>query len=104
MTEGGKVKREGWDDLRCHSKPISRSADLQRLQNEGYDLEIRSGFLLGEGRAVREFPQGSSSAECSSMKLVLAGDKTARPDDHVAYFVGEHPCRADGTEIAQIKH
>jgi hypothetical protein len=37
-------------------------------------------------------------------KLVLAGDKTTRPDDHVAYFAGAHPCYADGTEIAQIKH
>jgi hypothetical protein len=37
-------------------------------------------------------------------KLILAGDVTARPDDHVAYFVGDHPCRADGTEIAQIKN
>src|SRR5262249_46259787 len=37
-------------------------------------------------------------------KLVLAGDRTAQPDDHVAYFAGEHPCDADGTEIAQIKH
>ena len=33
-------------------------------------------------------------------KLVLAGDKTTRPDDHIAYFAGEHPCNADGTEIA----
>ena len=37
-------------------------------------------------------------------KLVLAGDVTTRPDDHVAYFAGEHPCGADGTEIAEIKH
>src|SRR5260370_2272063 len=38
------------------------------------------------------------------MKLVLAGDETSRPDDHVAYFSGDHPCNEDGTEIAQIKH
>ena len=29
---------------------------------------------------------------------------TARPDDHVAYFLGEHPCREDGKEIEQIKN
>ena len=37
-------------------------------------------------------------------KLVLADDVTARPDNHVAYFDGEHPCRQDGTEIEQIKN
>ena len=37
-------------------------------------------------------------------KLVLAGDLTARLDDHVAYFAREHPCRADGIEIQQIKN
>lgn len=82
---------------------ISRSRDLQKLQNEGYELEIRSGFLL-----VKSVPYVNSRKEvdCGMLvaKLVLAGDRTTRPDDHVAYFAGEHPCNADGTEIAQIKH
>lgn len=82
---------------------ISRSWDLQKLQNEGYELEIRSGFLLVKGvpfvNSRKEVMRGTLVA-----KLVLAGDKTARPDDHVAYFAGEHPCNADGTEIAGIKH
>ena len=82
---------------------ISRSPDLKRLQNEGYDLEIRSGFLLTKGipyvNARREVCRGTLV-----VKLVLAGDVTTRPDDHVAYFAGEHPCRADGTEIAETKH
>jgi hypothetical protein len=38
------------------------------------------------------------------MKLVLADDETARPDDHVAYFSGDYPCHEDGTEIVKIKH
>jgi len=82
---------------------ISRSWDLQKLQNEGYELEIKSGFLLVKGvpyvNSRKEVQRGTLVA-----KLVLAGDKTARPDDHIAYFAGEHPCNADGTEIAQIKH
>jgi hypothetical protein len=82
---------------------INRSWDLQKLQNEGYELEIKSGFLLVKGvpyvNSRKEVHRGTLVA-----KLVLAGDKTARPDDHVAYFAGEHPCNADGTEIAQIKH
>ena len=82
---------------------INHSSDLQKLQNEGYELEIKSGFLLVKGvpyvNCRKEVKRGTLVA-----KLVLAGQKTARPDDHMAYFAGEHPCNADGTEIAQIKH
>lgn len=82
---------------------ISRSADLLKLQNEGYELEIKSGFLLVKGvpyvNSRKQVQRGTLVA-----KLVLAGDTTTRPDDHVAYFTGEHPCNADGSEIAQIKH
>jgi hypothetical protein len=76
---------------------------LKKLRDEGYDLEIRSGCLL-----VKDVPYVNSRKEVRRgilvMKLVLAGDETARPDDHVAYFSGEHPCNEDGTEIAKIKH
>lgn len=82
---------------------INRSPDLKKLQNEGYELEIKSGFLL-----VKSVPYVNSRKEVQRgtlvAKLVLAGDVTTRPDDHVAYFAGEHPCNPDGTEIAQIKH
>jgi hypothetical protein len=84
-------------------RPISRSADLKKLRDEGFDLEIRSGCLL-----VKDVPYVNSSKEVKrgilAMKLVLADDETSRPDDHVAYFSGDHPCHEDGTEIAKIKH
>jgi len=84
-------------------KLISRSTDLKKLRDDGYDLEIRSGFLL-----VKDVPYVNSGKGVKRgilvSKLILAGDVTARPDDHVAYFVGDHPCRPDGAEIAQIKN
>jgi hypothetical protein len=84
-------------------RPISRSADLKRLRDEGYDLEVRSGCLL-----VNDVPYVNSRKEVKRgilvIKLVLADDQTGRPDTHVAYFAGEHPCNEDGTEIARIKH
>lgn len=84
-------------------KPISRSADLIRLRNEGYDLEIRSGYLL-----VKDVPYVAAGQNVKHgilvMKLMMAGDVTAKPDDHVAYFIGEYPCRADGTQIEQIRN
>jgi hypothetical protein len=84
-------------------RPISRSADLKKLRDEGYDLELRSGCLL-----VKDVPYVNSRKEVKlgilAVKLVLADDETCRPDDHVAYFSGDHPCDEDGTEIAKIKH
>lgn len=84
-------------------KLISRSIDLKQLREEGYDLEIRSGFLL-----VKDVPYVNSEKEVKRgtlvSKLVLAGDVTARPDDHVAYFEGDHPCHQDGGEIGRIKN
>lgn len=84
-------------------RPISRSADLKRLRDEGYDLEVRSGCLL-----VKDVPYVNSRKEVQRgilvIKLVLADDQTGRPDTHQAYFAGEHPCNEDGTEIEKIKH
>src|SRR5438270_1704472 len=84
-------------------KLINRSPDLKRLRDEGYDLAIRSGFLL-----VRDIPYLNSAKEVKRgtlvTKLILAGDVTERPDDHVAYFEGEYPCREDGSEIEQIRN
>jgi len=84
-------------------RPINRSADLKRLRDEGYHLEIRSGCLL-----VKDVPYVNSGKEVKRgvlvIKLVLAGDQTGLPDTHVAYFSGDHPCNEDGSEIAKIKH
>ena len=35
-------------------------------------------------------------------KLKLSGDITEKPDDHVCYWTGEHPCHADGSKITSI--
>jgi hypothetical protein len=82
---------------------ISRSADLKRLRDEGYDINIKSGHLL-----VRDVPYLDSKQEIKLgeivTKLVLAGDVTAEPDDHTIYFVGAYPCYKDGSEIAQFRH
>jgi hypothetical protein len=82
-------------------KPISRSADLTRLRNEGYDLEIRSGHLL-----VKDVPYVAAGRIVKRgilvMPLKLAGDVTVKPENHVAHFIGEFPCRVDGTPIKTI--
>lgn len=82
---------------------ISRSVDLRQLQDEGYEVEVRSNHLL-----IHSVPYLNSRGVVGRGTLVsdltLAGDVTTTPGNHVAWFVGEHPCQKDGREIPQIKH
>lgn len=81
---------------------ISRSPDLKRLRDEGYEVEIRSNHLL-----IHSVPYVNAKCEVVRGTLVsdltLAGNITTRPGCHIAYFIGDHPCRQDGVEIPQIK-
>lgn len=81
----------------------SRSPDLLRLRDEGYEVEVRSGHLL-----VHNVPYVNSNGVLARGTLVsdltLAGDATARPANHVAWFIGDHPCDRAGREIPAIKH
>jgi hypothetical protein len=82
---------------------ISRSPDLLQLRDEGYEIEVRSGHLLVHG-----VPYVNSMCEVVLGVLVsdltLVGDATARPANHVAWFIGDHPCDSAGSEIVAIKH
>ncbi|HEX4307301.1 MAG TPA: ThiF family adenylyltransferase [Solirubrobacterales bacterium] len=84
------------------SKSITRaSADLLRLENEGYELEIRGGYLL-----VHSVPYVTPERVVASGTLVstlqLAGEVTARPDQHEAHFIGAAPCDARGNRLESI--
>lgn len=80
---------------------IARSPDLMQLQNEGFDIEIRAGHLL-----VKDVPYVSSTKDIKRGILIstlkVSGDVTDRPDTHVAYWTGEHPCHSNGEKIATI--
>lgn len=82
---------------------LDRSADLKRLRDEGYDVEIRGGYLLLKDvpyvTPARAVARGTLVSE-----LTLAGNVTSAPGNHVVYFEGEHPCRNDGKPISQIAH
>ncbi len=81
---------------------ISRSPDLQKLRDAGYEVSIVSGHLV-----VDNIPYVNAQKQVRRGRLVsdlaLAGDVTTKPK-HLVYFNGEQPCHKDGTEIAQIKH
>lgn len=84
---------------------INHSPDLQRLRDEGYAIEIREGHLL-----VHEIPYVDAKRRIRHGILVsdltsVAGDKTVSPvQQHVAHFIGEHPCNSDGTVITGIQY
>ncbi len=81
------------------SRLVRNSPDLQHLVNEGYTVRIVNGYLV-----VDDIPYVDSAREvrwgsfiCS---LDLAGDRTAKPSNHVMAFVGSTPCHRDGGEIS----
>jgi hypothetical protein len=82
---------------------ISRSPDLQKLRDEGYDIEARGGYLL-----VKQVPYVNSRKEVKRGVLVatlrLAGEVTATPDTHVVHFAGDYPCDQTGAPLARIQH
>lgn len=82
---------------------ISRSPDLQKLQNEGYDIFIKQGYLL-----VRDIPYVNANREVKlgilASQLDLSGDQTCKPKNHVSYWIGEHPCYSDGKKIKEIQN
>lgn len=82
---------------------IDHSSDLKRLVDEGYSLEIRSGYV-----SICDVPYINAQKKICFGTLIcaltLAGNKTSRPSDHVMYFIGEHPCNADGSVISGIVH
>ncbi len=82
---------------------ISRSPDLARLQNDGLEISIDSGYL-----AVSNIPYVTSSKGIGygslAIQLTLSGEKTTKPKTHVVHFTGEAPCNRDGTPIRAIEH
>ncbi len=84
-------------------RPISRSLDLKRLEDEGYDVTVRGSHLV-----VGHVPYRTAAGHVAYGMLVstleLAGDATVKPADHVALFVGGVPHGADGAPLSKILH
>ncbi|MGH9885107.1 MAG: ThiF family adenylyltransferase [bacterium] len=85
------------------SSPISRSPDLLRLQDEGYEIEVNGGYLLVHSvpyvNARREVCRGTLASV-----LPDAGGRAGPPIDHTVLFTGDFPCHANGVEIEALRH
>lgn len=82
---------------------FSLNPDLKRLRDEGYFVQQRGGYLV-----MREVPYVDAHLQLRIGTLIssltLAGDRTRKPDTHVAHWDGEFPCHADGSPIQGIAH
>ena len=82
---------------------ISRNADLRKLEEEGFELEIRDGFLL-----VSNIPCVTGSRTLARGMLVCAlqltpdGKTTSPLADHTMHFAGPKPCHSDGSVLTSI--
>ena len=83
---------------------INHSPDLKRLQDEGYELEVKGGYLLIHHMPyvthLREVKYGIMVSELS----LANSQRTIKPSTHVINFIGEYPCNADGSIITAIQH
>jgi hypothetical protein len=82
---------------------ISHSADLQRLRDEGYDIEIHSNYLL-----VKQVPYVTADKVVArgilASELSTSGCTTITPNTHVVSFVGSIPCDNHGRDLDTIIH
>jgi len=81
---------------------IFHNADLKKLWDETYDLQVVGGTEL----LVKNVPYLNAKRELKRGTLVshlsLNGDKTVKPETHVAYFIGEYPCDTQGSHLRLV--
>jgi hypothetical protein len=81
---------------------ISRNADLKRLRDEGFNIEVYGGQLF-----AYHIPYVNSNKEIKYGVLIspltMSGSETTKPSSHVILFSGEYPCDKEGVEIEQIR-
>ncbi|WP_417355395.1 ThiF family adenylyltransferase [Flavobacterium sp.] len=83
---------------------INHSPDLKRLRDEGYEIEVRGGYLL-----IHHIPFVNQDKQIKygilvSTLTLSSNNRTGKPDNHVIHFIGDYPCNVDGTIITAIKH
>lgn len=82
-------------------KLFSRNADLKRLRDEGYAVEINGSNLV-----LHDVPYVNSEGKVKTgvliSSLALAGDVTRKPDTHKVHFDGETPYQVNGNPVKAV--
>ena len=83
--------------------PRALNDDLQRLQNEGFEVAIRNGQVV-----LTSIPYVTANREVKLGTLMTSLNESAGvigvPQTHQAWFQGEVPCDSTGKRIEQIYH
>src|SRR4051812_2049830 len=86
------------------SQLVSHSPDLRRLQEEGYDFEIRADQLVV--RVPYATAESTVAVGFLVSELTMAGDSTTTPGTHVVHFVGATegalPCDNGGRPLDEL--
>jgi hypothetical protein len=85
------------------SELINRSPDLRRLRDEGFEISVAAGYLV-LAHVPYVTSQGTVAYGSLVSELTLAGDRTARPSNHMVFFDGVAPCHRNGSPITGIQH
>ncbi|MCK5677113.1 MAG: ThiF family adenylyltransferase [Flavobacteriaceae bacterium] len=84
-------------------KLIDHSPDLKKLRDKGYEIKIEKNHVL-----ITSVPYLNASRQVKLGTLVavltISGNRSGKPDNHVAYFKGEQPCNKDGSIITALVH
>ena len=82
---------------------IVHSPDLKQLRDEGFEIEVIGGYLL-----IHHIPYVNPSKEVKFGTLVstlnMNGSQVVAPENHVIYFIGDHPCENTGLKMKGIQH
>lgn len=80
---------------------ISHSPDLKRLRDEGYEIEIKGGYIC-----IHHIPYLNKNSEIKFGTLIselnISGEKAGAPSTHAIHFMGEEPCHKDGSVMVEI--
>lgn len=81
-------------------RQINPSKDLQKLANDGYEVETKNSFIL-----IHNIPYLDS--DCNILYGTLISNvsyNNKQKPNHVIHFEGKYPCNKDGSPILQIQH
>jgi hypothetical protein len=81
---------------------INHNSDVNRLYDEGYQLEVIGGHLL-----VHQIPYVNANTEIKNGTFVCiltyaSPSRLAPPQDHTIFFCGEKPCDKNGIVLDAI--
>lgn len=84
-------------------KPIDPDSGLQRLVDDGYQVEVREQHLLLHGVPYVNNGRNLGTGTLACTYVQNAGI-TLPPDNHQVWWTGDYPCFASGAPIEQIRN